>query len=128
MNETRAQRSNTRQEVLDFPQVEESTLFEDQIEARLQELTRFVEGFADSTFNLVLVEQISVRQTLEELVVKVATLRWIVRVASYSNGPIRKKLWAEIDGALIDLEKTGESLMHAGIERPLPNSMVFATK
>jgi hypothetical protein len=128
MNETRAQRSNIRQEVLEFPQVEESTLFEGQIKARLEELTKLVEGFADSTFNLVRVEQTPAREVLEELIVKEAALRWIVRVASYSNGPIRKKLWAEIDGALIGLEKTGESLMHAGIERPLPNSMAFSTR
>jgi hypothetical protein len=88
-----------------------------------QELTNLVEGFANSPFNLLLVEKISAHEALEELIVKEAALGWIVRVASRSNGPIREKLWADIDRALTDLEKIAESQMHAGVGWPLPDSV-----
>jgi len=61
-----------------------------------------------------LTENISVRAPLEELIVKEAALRWIVDVATHSYGPVSEKLWADIDGALTDLERIGESVMRLG--------------
>ena len=111
MNKARTQRPITRRRVLEFPHVEERTPFEDSIKARLQELTDLIEGFENSALNCLLTEKTSVREAVEELIVKEAALRWIVRVATHCSGPVREKLWADIDRALIDLEKTVESAM-----------------
>lgn len=116
MNNARMQRPITRRRVLEFPHVEESTPFEDSIKARLQELTDLIEGFENSALNCLLTEKTSVREAVEELIVKEAALRWIVRVATHSSSPVREKLWADVDRALIDLEKTVESAMSAGVK------------
>jgi hypothetical protein len=119
MNKARTQRSNTRRQILEFRQVQEGTLFEDHVKDRLDGLTNLVEDSVNSTFNLLLGEKTCVREDLEELIVKEEALRWIVRIASRSSGPIREKLWTEIDQALGGLENTAESLMHAGVEWPI---------
>ena len=115
MNKARMQRPITRGAVLEFPHVEERTSVEDSIKARLQELTTRVEGFGNPALGRLLTENISVRAAVEELIVKEAALRWIVDVATHSYGPVRGKLWADIDGALTDLERIGESVMRARI-------------
>ncbi len=84
---------------------EEHSEFENDVKDRLQHVTDLVAGFATSPSNLVLVEKRPVREALEELMVKEAALQWIVRVASHSEGPVREKLWADIDKAVADLEK-----------------------
>ena len=78
----------------------EAALYENLIKARLQTITGFVEGLTTSTVNLLLAEKPSAREALQELVVKEAALRWIVRVATLSNGDVRARLWADIDKAL----------------------------
>lgn len=79
--------------------------FENEVKERLQQVTELVAGFATSPSNLVLVEKKPVREALEELMVKEAALQWIVRVASHSEGPVREKLWDDIDKAVLSLEK-----------------------
>jgi hypothetical protein len=115
MNKTPMQRPNTRGAVLEFPHVGRRTRFEDSIKARLQELTTLVESFGNPAINRLLTENISVRAAVEELIVKEAALRWIVDVATHSYGPARERLWVDIDGALTDLERIGESVMRARI-------------
>jgi hypothetical protein len=117
MSKSQMQQSATSLHVLEFPHDKEDALFEKDIEARLQELTNLVESFGHATFSLLITEKRAVREQIEELVVKEAALRWIVRVAKYSNGPVRDKLWADIYRALIDLEKTAESVTHAACSR-----------
>jgi hypothetical protein len=113
MNKAQIQRPITSARVIEFPRVEESTQLEIDIETRLAELKDFAEGFGDDAFSFFLAETISVREAIEELVVKVNALDWIARVAKRSTGCVRERLWADIDNALSELEKTAESLVRA---------------
>jgi|HubBroStandDraft_1064217.scaffolds.fasta_scaffold15535_4 hypothetical protein len=100
----------TRARVLEFPHREESTPFQDAIEARLAELKRFIDDFNESPSSLLLTEKTAVREAIDELVVKVSALEWIVRVARHSTGRVQSRLWGDIDTALTDLEDTAESV------------------
>jgi len=113
MNKAQMRRPTTRARVIEFPHVEETTELEINTEARLRELANFAEGFGDAAFSLFLTEKTSVRGAIEELIIKVSALDWIVRVAKYSIGRVRERLWADIDRTLADLEKTAESVMRA---------------
>jgi hypothetical protein len=116
MHRTRTQNASTARKILDFPQHADERLdFENEIKARLQELTDFVENFTSSTVNLLLTEKPSAREILEELVVKEAALRWIVRVATLSSEPVRARLWEDIDNALTDLERIARLLGRAQV-------------
>lgn len=108
--------SETPRKVLQFPHIDKDIIsneleqnanieFEHGVKDRLQQVTNLVAGFATSPSNLVLVEKRPVREALEELMVKEAALQWIVRVASHSEGPVREKLWDDIDKAVLSLEK-----------------------
>ena len=99
--------------------VHEAALCEDLIKARLQTITSFVEGLTTSTVNLLLAEKPSAREALQELVVKEAALRWIVRVATLSSGEVRARLWADIDEALDDLELIIGLIGRADVEWPV---------
>jgi hypothetical protein len=113
MNQQKIIQSESHRQVLQFPYNDkneehdqtEISEFEGHVEDRLQYVTDLVAGFASSPSNLVLVEKRPVREALEELMVKEAALQWIVRVASHSEGPIREKLWDDIDKSVMDLEK-----------------------
>jgi hypothetical protein len=119
MHKARMQNSNAARKILDFPNhSEECSEFENQTKARLQELTDFVENFTSTTVNLLLVEKVSAREILEELVVKEAALRWIARVATFSNEPVRGRLWADIDKALTELERIAKLLRRAQVAWP----------
>lgn len=107
--------SEAQGNILQFPQADRNddnerektgnAEFENEVKERLQQVTELVAGFATSPSNLVLVEKKPVREALEELMVKEAALQWIVRVASHSEGPVREKLWDDIDKAVLSLEK-----------------------
>jgi hypothetical protein len=103
-------RPTTRPRVLEFPHREESKPFQDAIEERLAELKRFVDDFNESASSLLLTEKTAVREAIDELVVKVSALEWIVRVARHSTGRVQWRLWADIDAALTDLEGAAESV------------------
>jgi hypothetical protein len=119
MHRARTQHSNAALKILDFPHyADERSEFETQIKARLQELTDFVENFTSSTVNLLLVEKVSAREILEELVVKEAALRWIARVATQSSEPVRERLWVDIDNALTELERIAKLLSRAQVAWP----------
>jgi hypothetical protein len=113
MNKAQTQRPTTGARIIEFPHFEQTTELEISIEARLRELTNFAERFGDAAFSLFLTEKTSVRGAIEELIIKVNALDWIVRVAKHCTGQVRERLWADIDGALGDLEKTAEAVMRA---------------
>jgi hypothetical protein len=103
----------------------EATLYEDLIKARLHTITGFVKGLTTSTVNLLLAEKPCAREALQELVVKEAALRWIVRVATLSSGDVRARLWADIDEALGDLESIIELVGRANVEWPANVALEF---
>ena len=117
MNKAQTHRPITGAQVIEFPPIEEGTRLECNIEARLQELTNFAEGFSDTTSNLFLAENASVREATEELLVKGTALRWIIRIAKRSTGRLRVSLWADIDRVLTDLENTAAWVMRAEEKR-----------
>jgi hypothetical protein len=108
------QRPGTMAPVLAFPHAEERASLERSIEARLGDLKEFVDEYTDAASNLLLIEKIPVREAVEELIVKVSALEWIVHVAKRFAGGMRERLWADIDKALSDLERTAESVVIFG--------------
>lgn len=103
----------TKARVIEFPHVQRIEELEAKIESRLQELTEVVDGFGDTAFNLFLTEKSAVREAIQELVVKVSALDWIVRVAKRSTGSVRAGLWSDIERALADLERTAQYVIRA---------------
>jgi len=101
-------------------------IYEDQIKARLQTITSFVEALDTSTVDLLLAEKPFARELLKELVVKEAALRWFVRVATLSNESVRARLWADIDKALDALDLIVDLVGRANIEWPVNEVLQFS--
>jgi hypothetical protein len=106
--------------------IPEPAVYEDQIKARLQTITTFVQGLNTSTVDLLLAEKPFARELLQELIVKEAALRWIVRVATLSNDNVRARLWADIDKALDDLDLIVDLVGRANIEWPVNDVLQFS--
>jgi adenylosuccinate lyase len=106
--------------------VHDAAANEDQIKARLQAITSFVEGLNTSAVNLLLAEKPFAREALQELVVKEAALRWFVRVAIMSNERVRARLWADIEKALDDLEFIIDLVGRANVEWPVNEALQFS--
>lgn len=104
--------------VLEFPNSNEANQWERDVESRIQDLSALVADLTESGFGVLLSEEITTREAFEELRVKEVALRWIARVAKHSNGPVREKLWSDIEIAVAGLEKTAELLLHSGISWP----------
>ena len=101
-------------------------VYEDQIKARLQTITTFVESLNTSTVDLLLAEKPFARELLQELVVKEAALRWMVRVAALSNENVRARLWADIDKALDDLDLIVDLVGRTNVEWPVNDVLLFS--
>lgn len=102
-----------RSRVIEFPQSTQSSESEQAIEDRLKNLGAFVADLSDSGYGLLLSEEIATRDIFDELRVKEAAMRWIVRVAKHSSGAVRERLWSDIEDAVAGLEKTADLLLHA---------------
>ena len=99
--------------VLHFPapsRPQEQHQLELTVEARLRQLGRAIEELRNTAYLTLLNEKGDAREAMEELLVKQATLRWIVRVAKRSEGSARLRLWGHIEKALSDLERLADSL------------------
>jgi len=119
--------SNLPETIIRFSDsVHEPAVYEDQIKARLQTITSFVEGLNTSTVDLLLAEKPFSRELLQELVVKEAALRWIVRVAILSNENVRARLWADIDKALDNLDLIIDLVGRSNIEWPVNDVLQFS--
>jgi hypothetical protein len=104
-----------KSQVIEFPKLIARDKLEQEIETRLQDLTALVADLTDSGYGLLLLQAPSTREAIEELRVKEAALRWILRVAKHSEGPVREKLWSEVDNAVGGLEKTAELLLDSAV-------------
>lgn len=119
--------SNLPETIIRFSDsIHEPAVYQDQVKARLQTITSFVEGLNTSTVDLLLAEKPFARELLHELVVKEAALRWIVRVAILSNENVRDRLWADIDKALDDLDLIIDLVGRANIEWPVNDVLQFS--
>jgi len=106
---------SSKSRVIQFPKMAERNQHEQDIEARLRELTALVADLTDSGYGLMLSQANSTRKAFEEVRIKEAALRWIVRVARHSDGAVREKLWSEVEDAVAGLEKTAELLLDSGL-------------
>jgi len=122
MNRRESQRPGTNFEVIEFPRRNGAVPGEEAIEARLRELTYLVNDLCESGYAVLLMEGTPGRQAFDELRVKEAALRWIVRVAKHSSGAAREKLWADIESAVGDLEGVAESVMNPSAARNYPEA------
>jgi len=102
---------SSKSRVIEFPRMTERNQYEQEIETRLRDLTALVADLTDSGYGVLLAEQTSTREAFDELRVKEAALRWIIRVARHSDGAVREKLWSEAEDAVWSLEKTAELLL-----------------
>ena len=104
--------------VIEFPKMTERDQHEQEIETRLRDLTALVADLTDSGYGVLLSQAHSTREAFEELRVKEAALRWIVRVARHSDGAVREKLWSEVEDAVAGLERTAELLLDSRLVWP----------
>lgn len=93
--------------------IDEQQGFENYVECRSNNLSRLVTRLAESPYPSLLSHADSIDEELEALLVKEAKLRWLVRVAKYSEGANRHALWLEAEKVLVDLEKTAEAMLYA---------------
>jgi len=93
--------------------VDEQQKFENRVESSSQSLSKLVTGLAESTLLSLRSHGTSIDEELEALLVKEARLRWLVRVARYSEGVNREVLWLEADKLLVELAKTAEAMLYA---------------
>lgn len=107
-----------RSRVIEFPESNPVARSESVIEARLRDLTALVADLTDSGFGVLLSEDAATREAFDELRIKEAALRWIVRVAKHSSGNVREKLWSDIEEAVSGLETTADLLLHSGLTWP----------
>lgn len=91
---------------------EERRLFENRIESRSNDVARQVNALADSIFPGLWRDGDPIDGELNVLLVKEARLRWLVRVAKYSEGANREALWLEAEKVLVELENSAEALLH----------------
>ena len=93
--------------------IDEQIQFENYVESRANNLSRLVNRLAESPFPTLRSDAHSMDEELEALLVKEARLRWLVRVARYSEGANREALWLEAEKVLVELEKTAEAVLYA---------------
>jgi|SRR5580704_822057 hypothetical protein len=113
MNRAQMETSGSRAQVIEFPRIDRTTELQSAIELRLEELMALVVRLEDPSFDLFIAEKSEVRGAIEELVVKVNALNWIVRIARRSSGTVREGLWTDIASALDGLERTSEVITRA---------------
>jgi hypothetical protein len=82
---------------------------EHQIEVRLRELGNVINDLMDAPYPGLLRDRGRIREALEELTVKEATLRWSIRIARTTEGEVQRRLLSDIDRALTELERIAES-------------------
>lgn len=86
---------------------------ERRIEARLHRLGDDIQELVEAPYPGLLRDRGSIRDALEELTAKHTTLLWIARVAKYTEGGVRERLWLDIEKALASLEKVADSLVQS---------------
>ena len=91
---------------------EERRLFENRVESRSNDVTRQVNALAEAVFPGLWRDGDPIDGELNALLVKEARLRWLVRVAKYSEGANREALWLEAEKVLVELENSADALSH----------------
>ncbi|MGH9714547.1 MAG: hypothetical protein ACRD5M_14730 [Candidatus Acidiferrales bacterium] len=87
--------------------------FEKHIESRSTEIAKLVAMLAESRYPGLRKYGDLRGDELEDLLLKEARLRWVVRVAKYSEAANRRALWLEAEKELAQLEKAAEAMLHA---------------
>jgi hypothetical protein len=92
--------------------IEKRLVFENRIESRSKSVASLITALTGSLFSVFPNDGDPTDEILETLLVKESKLRWLVRVAKYSNGANREALWREAEKELVRLEHDAEGLMH----------------
>lgn len=91
----------------------EQRQFERHIEARANNLGKLVAILAESRFPGLRKYGDLRADELEDLLLKEARLRWVIRVAKYSQPANSEALWLEAEKELREIEKAAEAMLHA---------------
>jgi hypothetical protein len=91
---------------------DEQRQFERHIEFRANDLGKVVSMLAESRFPGLRKYGDRRGDELEDLILKEAKLRWVVRVAKYSQPANREALWLEAEKELRELEKAAQAMFH----------------
>lgn len=94
-------------------QTEDQQIFEERVESRAEALNKLVTDLSKSLFPSLGSDVDSMDEKLEQLLIKEAQLRWLVRVARYSQGANRQALWLAAKRALVELEDAADAMLHA---------------
>jgi hypothetical protein len=86
--------------------------FENRIESRSKDVTRQLNALAEAVFPGLWRDGDPIDRELNALLVKEARLRWLLRVAKYSEGANREALWLEAEKVLVELENSADALLH----------------
>jgi len=87
--------------------------FERRIESRSNALAKLIAGMAKSSSRAFLCDPASFDAEWNQLLIQEARLRWLVRVAKYSEGRNREMLWHTAEELLHKLEQAAEPVSHA---------------
>lgn len=90
---------------------EERQQFERFIEARANNLGNVVAMLAESRFPGLRKYGDLLGDEIEDLLLKEARLRWVIRVAKYSQAANREELWLEAEREIAVLEKAAEGML-----------------
>lgn len=85
--------------------------FENRVESRWKDVASVVSSLAGSLFSGLREYADPTDKVLETLLAKEARLRWLVRVAKYSEGTNREALWREVEKQLLYLEEDVDELL-----------------
>jgi hypothetical protein len=106
---------SSKSRLIEFPPASDSNRCEGITETRLSDLTTLIADLTDSGYGMLLAQDPSTREVINELCVKEAALRWIIRVAKHSAGTVREKLWFDVEEAVSGLENTAWLLLDSGL-------------
>ena len=90
-------------------------LLAEQLEPRVEALTRQLEGMREAPSYVWVSEHDTVADPAEDLRVKVEALRWMMRIGKRLNGVARDMVMATVAKSLADLEGDLEGHLHGNV-------------
>lgn len=92
-------------------------LLAEQLEPRIHDMSRVVEGLHAAPYYVVQAEAAKESDAVNDLRVKVEAVRWMLRIAKHLNGVAREMVMATVARSVSDLENAVETQMRAMTRR-----------
>jgi hypothetical protein len=92
-------------------------LLAEELEPRIDNMTRVVEGLHAAPYYVVQAESGKLFDPVNDLRVKVEAVRWMLRIAKHLNGVAREMVMATVARSVSDLETTVETQTRAMAQR-----------